>query len=484
MTFRLGGLAGLLLVAAACGPAPSTTPRTSLPATGGDGPSPSVTASAGPTPSGAAPSPSPEPSPSPVTGIVPGSVDRTSLGITASYAVDATIAVRTGSLDVTTVITARNDSGDGIDRLELNTIAAALGGMVITGATVDGGSVSPTVADQTILVPLGGILPAGASTTVRIAYQATLRRGLAGSDWMFTRSNGTLAMYRWIPWISRAVPFDRPNQGDPFVTPSSPSVEVELLTDQPMVLAAPAADLVKVAAGAGSAWSFTMQNVRDVSLVLAPDFRLTEREVGGVAIRAYARPGGLSGDRLVSLAEHAISAESRLLNVAYPLPALTVVETEGGFGLESPGLIWIPDDADATNLAYIVHHETAHQWFYGVVGSDQQAEPFADEAAADLLARTALGTIRRSRCAEDDLDRAITAYTRACYYEVIYVQGGLLLDAIRRDIGTERFWTALRGYIEANRNGLSGTKALLDVLRAASPVDLLPLLESRFPSLY
>ena len=51
-------------------------------------------------------------------------------------------------------------------------------------------------------------------------------------------------------------------------------------------------------------------------------------------------------------------------------------------------------------------------------------------------------------------------------------------------MGTNRFWAALGGYVEANRLGIAGTRQLLDALRAASPADLLPILRSRFPDLY
>jgi hypothetical protein len=51
-------------------------------------------------------------------------------------------------------------------------------------------------------------------------------------------------------------------------------------------------------------------------------------------------------------------------------------------------------------------------------------------------------------------------------------------------MGTDRFWTALRDYVEANRFGLGGTRQLLEALRAASPVDLTPTLRARFPDLY
>jgi hypothetical protein len=417
--------------------------------------------------------------------IVPGSVNRTSLSINATYAVDAQIAVGTGIIKVATTITARNDSGAGIDRLELNTLATRLGGtFTITSATVDGSAVAATVSDQTLRVPLGGVLPAGATAQVKIAYRATLRTGLAGptgSSWMFTRYHGTLSMYRWIPWVSLARPFDRPNHGDPFVTPSSPSVSVHLALDKSLVLAAPGASLPTAAS---KSWSFTIANVRDVSIVLAPDFTVTKSTVNGIAVRAYSRPGGYSGTRLGDLARAALSKEAARLAVPYPWASYTVVETAGGYGLESPSMIWIPSNTLSSNLTYLVYHETAHQWFYGMVGNDQQREPFADEGAADMLARTVLGTLRGSRCAKDELDRKITGYSSSCYYETIYVQGANKLNSLRSTIGTTKFWTAIKTYLNANKFKLAGSKQLLEAIRASTTINLVPTLHARFPTLY
>ncbi len=433
-----------------------------------------------------APSPDPEPSAGPgaaTTAILPGSVKRSTLDISATYHVNAAITVRTGALDVTTRIVATNVSGDGVDRLELNTIAARLGGIKVT-ATVDDVPVKVTVRDQTLLVPLGGILPSGASATVSISYRATLRSGIADGDWMFTRNGGTIALYRWIPWVSRALPFDRPNYGEPFLTVSSPRVDVEVLTDTPMTLAAPALDVDEYAAGAGNYWSFGLINVRDVSIVLSPDFRVATGKVDGIPIRAFTTPGGLSPTQLVQEAVAAISGQSDLLGVKYPWTTLTIVETPGGVGIEAPGIIWIPDRLDLRNRTYALAQSVAHQWFEALVGNDQRNEPFADEAPADLLARTTLGTLRATRCARAALDKSIGSYSRTCYYEVVLVQGGRLLDDLRRRMGSKAFWAAMRTYIEANRNGLGGTRQLLDALQAGSSVNLLPLIRPRFPSLY
>lgn len=476
----------LALSVAACSilPSESRPPApTTVVAGETDTPPPSLEATPAPTESPVV-EPSPAASEPPLTGIVPGSVNRTSLRLDVTYDVKTLITVASGKVEMATLLRITNASGDGIDRLELNTIAARLDGLRITESTVDDAPVKVKVEGQTLVVPLGGILPDGASTAVRVGYRATLRPRLSGSDWMFSRAGGTLAMHRWIPWISRKTPFDRPNDGEPFVTPTSAKVDVEIVTDERMDLAAPADKIVEVPAGSGRAWAFSMENVRDVSVVLAPSFNVVKAQSAGVPIRVYTRPGSSNQARLLALARDAVRASSDQLDVDYPWPGLAVVETQGGESLETPALVWLPRTENALNRTYMVHHEIAQQWFSGLVGNNQQAEPFADEAMADLMARTTLGLLRPSRCPTARLDRALTAYSGNCYYETIFVQGGLVLDDIRSRMGSGRFWGAVRAYLENNAHGIGGTRQLLGALQEASDVNLEPLLRARFPALY
>ena len=112
-------------------------------------------------------------------------------------------------------------------------------------------------------------------------------------------------------------------------------------------------------------------------------------------------------------------------------------------------------------------------------------EPFADEAAADFAARYVLGLRRASRCAKATLDRSIYAYSAACYYEKIYIQGGNLLDDARRRMGSTAFWAALRGYMAANRDRIVTTATLLHALDAGTSLDLgRTLFGPRFPRIY
>ncbi len=411
-------------------------------------------------------------------GLVPGSVDRTSLLLTAEYDVALTLGFDNRSMRVESVMTVRNDSGEPIDRVELNTIAARLGKMKLGVVTVGGSPVSAVVDDQTIVVPLGGILGAGASVQIAVAYSATLGSSVSGSSWLFTRTNGIVNAYRWLPWVSRNVPFDRPNHGDPFITPASPRVRVAITSDRALVFATTGERV----AASGLRQTFEARDVRDFIFTAAPDYTSISSTVGGTTIRVYYRPGG-PAQAILAAAKQAVARMEPLVG-DYPYDTYDLAQTAGGYGMEAPGLTWIPSGVASANLSYLVHHETAHQWFYGVVGSDQSAEPFTDEAATDFLARHVMGQRRASRCSTDRLDLSIYKYSSACYYEVVYIQGGNFLDDIRKRMGTTAFWRAMRAYVEANQYGMAPTKALLDTLDDNTTLDLVPIFEPRFPRLY
>jgi hypothetical protein len=426
---------------------------------------------------------SPEPEPDRSAGpaavasaIRPGTVNRSSLDLDATYGVTLRVNWSTRSVLVGTTIVVTNTSGAAIDRLELNTIAAKLGGISLRGIAVDGTAVTATVSDQTIHLPLGGILDPGATATVRITYRATLRSTTSGSTWLFTRANGVLEMHRWIPWISRPTPFDRPNHGDPFVTPVSPHVRVRIISDRVIRWATTGEQIGSTDADI----TFDATNVRDFAIVGAPDFHRTSTTVGNVAVRVSYR-SGFPASTVLSAARTALSREAARLG-PYPYRTYELAQTAAGYGMESPGLTWIPTGAGS--LGYLVAHETAHQWFYGIVGNDQARNPYADEAAADMVARNILGLRRASRCSTARLDLTIYQYSSACYYEVIYIQGGNFLDDLRKSMGTTAYWNAIRGYLAANRFELSSTERLLAAIDAGTSLDFRSRYHSRFPSIY
>jgi len=431
----------------------------------------------GPDSSPAPGTPPPDPAPS-TSAIVPGSVDRTSIDLVATYDAAVNLWFDARRLRVDESIRVTNRSGAGLDRVELNTIAAPLGNMRLGQTDVDGEVVAARVADQTIVVPLGGVLPDGAAATLRVRYQATIPATLAGSSWMFTRVGDIVQASRWLPWVGLRHPFGRPNHGDPFFTALSPSVRVRITTDRRLVIATPG----RRTAVDGLTQTFEAQNVRDFHIVASPSFSIHERKVGDWTLRAYVR-GGFQTDRILDWAADGLRKMSRLAG-DYPYPRFTIAQTAGGYALEGPGMIWIPTGLSGSRLRWNVYHETAHQWFYGVVGSDGALDPFADEAVATHLGQVVSGIWRTTTCAQRRLDLSIYRYGEACYFGQIYLHGANVLERLRDRMEPGEYWRAVRAYVAEHRFGIGSTRELLATLQAFTARDLEPILARWFPSLY
>src|SRR4029079_18301472 len=83
----------------------------------------------------------------------PGSVNRTSMDLRAEYTVGVHLSFGKRTFNVDEVVVATNTSGVAIDRLELNTAVARLGGLRITAASVAGGGVPAPTSHQTVPLP-------------------------------------------------------------------------------------------------------------------------------------------------------------------------------------------------------------------------------------------------------------------------------------------------------------------------------------------
>ena len=180
----------------------------------------------------------------------------------------------------------------------------------------------------------------------------------------------------------------------------------------------------------------------------------------------------------------------------FPYTELDIVSTPTlALGIEYPGIIAITSriyDVDSEYrgapasiyMESTVAHEVGHQWFYGLVGSDGARDPYADEASATFLGGVASGIWRSTSCPEKRLDLSIYKYSNACYFGQIYVQGGNVLRDVRQAMGSPAYWRGIREYVANHRFGIGSTEALFETLQANTGVNLRPILEPRFPSLY
>lgn len=408
-----------------------------------------------------------------------GQPDRTSLDLEATYVARARLTWKAGKIAAHTAIHIRNTSGGPIEHLELNAIPARIGRMHLGGVTVDGANAHARIVGQTIMVPLGRTLGVGETTDVAVDYVAWFRTGDAGHDFLWSHSNGVISAYRWIPWVSRKTTYETGWHGDPFVTPISPSVRVTLTADVALRYATSG----HVVSHSGKTWTYAATNVRDFNFTAARDYHVLtgKSNDGDTTIQVFTRT--LNGHVILKWAKRAMADYERRIG-EYPYPTLTYGESSGGIGMESPAHIWLPHRFNSAILPFLVGHETAHQWFYAVVGNDQTTDPFADEAVAELLDRNLFDYYRGSRCSKSRLDLTMYQYTSSCYYEQIYIQGTNWLAGIRDRMGATAFWNALSGYWHDQKWQISSNRKLLQAIRAAAGDWVLPRFHARFPSLY
>jgi len=128
---------------------------------------------------------------------------------------------------------------------------------------------------------------------------------------------------------------------------------------------------------------FHAEDVHDFCWVADPDFSLVQDSLGPTVINVLVRKGDEKKWRDVPSFAYKALAHYGAHYGAYPYGQLTVVDASlaAGGGMEYPNLVVIssPPVPFTRLLEDVVIHETGHQWFYGMLGSNEIAEAWLDE---------------------------------------------------------------------------------------------------------
>ena len=107
---------------------------------------------------------------------------------------------------------------------------------------------------------------------------------------------------------------------------------------------------------------------------------------------------------------------------------------------------------DSTPLVAV--HETAHQWFYAMVGDSQDLHAWLDEAFASYAEQLVNNDPPPATALTEPgvVDRAdlFLRRRRGQYYSVTYDKGAAALHAARAAAGPAAFDAAIRCYVDAN----------------------------------
>ena len=202
-------------------------------------------------------------------------------------------------------------------------------------------------------------------------------------------------------------------------------------------------------------FSFASPAVRDFALCISDRYQAVQAMENGTLITVYTSADSAAPNaakEALRYAKRAIAHFSKTYGT-YPYPSFTVAEVDFPFqGAEYPALVMLGKDqlsADGDALEWTIAHETAHQWWYAVVGSDSIHQAWQDEALCEYSALSYMeayyGRARREALQFERMETAmrITFPKGATpgsplhyfsgteeYYVLVYQRGGAMLATL------------------------------------------------------
>lgn len=313
------------------------------------------------------------------------------------------------------------------------------------GHTSAAGTAIVATLDFTLLLPVPFVNRLGSDgQTAWWGSGAPLLAWVRGSGWVRTPAVDSLAEMS----VSEAAATDVT-----VIAPNSDSVIANGLASTPVSVSS-----------TQRSWHFVNPEARDVLVVVGPLQVVSSTvatQAGPVTVRVAQAP------HLVGSPDQTMQELQRALPLLvehygpYPFSTLSVVSVPGlyGSGIEYPGMYLLGEDADQS----VVSHESAHMWFYGLVGDDQSLHPWLDEAfatAAEQLVDVELfhGTLALQPAAEQALtdtravDSPVSAFVSdpLSYDGIVYTKGAAALVKARIAAGAAPYDAAIRCYLNAN----------------------------------
>jgi aminopeptidase N len=235
---------------------------------------------------------------------------------------------------------------------------------------------------------------------------------------------------------------------------------------------------------------------RDFYLAASSDYEVITKESNGVILRFYTKRNLQKG------AEYALEVAAKAIEIygnryaPYPYSELDFVSTPTlALGIEYPGMIAITDwiiEPDNRYLEGTIAHEVGHQWFYNLVGNDQLDDPWLDESLTQFATlqyftdeynqagKDGFSADLESRWARVDkknipIGLPVRNYTDKEYGAIVYGRGPLFFNALRDEIGSEKFDLFIKNYVKNNAWKISTPEILKAQAEQVCGCNLTPL---------
>ena len=265
------------------------------------------------------------------------------------------------------------------------------------------------------------------------------------------------------------------SNGDPFYSDVA-NYEVEFKCNKDLIVATSGIITNKLEEENEMVYSIKGEKIRDFCMVLSNNFEKVSAKVDNVTVNYFGYLSDADLNENLNFSIDCLKTYNSLFG-DYPYKELNVVKSNFVHGgMEWPNLVMISDDiTKSEDFKYVIAHEIAHQWWYGVIGNNQYDHAWLDEGLTEYstylfyqnnpkyglnyeeMVKNACDNYKFfvkiynqiNGNVDTSMDRALNEFdTEPEYVHLTYTKGVLLFDSLRQSLGDNKFFKTLKNYFE------------------------------------
>ncbi len=265
--------------------------------------------------------------------------------------------------------------------------------------------------------------------------------------------------------------------GDPFYSDMA-NYSVNITYDSSFTLASTGNSQSQSTQNGKTTTNITARAVRDFGFVLSKKFTVISQKTGKTTVKYYYYDDDKAQESLQAGVD-AIETFNNLFG-EYPYESYSIVETNFVHGgMEYPNLVYISDKCEThEDYVNVIVHETAHQWWYNLVGSNACEYAWMDEGLTEFstLLFYRHNNTKYPKDTRESLNSSLSSFllfADICksvygkfdcsmsrnvndfasdmeYTYITYVEGVLFFDNLEENVGEKNFLKALKQYFKQN----------------------------------
>lgn len=275
--------------------------------------------------------------------------------------------------------------------------------------------------------------------------------------------------------------------------------EVRLTTFDSVVVASSGKRVSTIESDGKVTHTYKGEKIRDFAFCLSEKYHTVSAVYGATLITAY----GFSeeeSEKVLSIGQKAFALFSEKYGkYNHPTFSIALCELDVG-GMEYDGVVYVDRTLKGMDQERVIAHETAHEWWYGAVGSNPTEYAWLDEGLAEYSVMEYIEKYYGREQREKDIQTAQNAYTAFCsalksikgkgdlpltqsvtkfnslyeYVTVTYTKGMLFYQNLRSILGEKRLDNGLKKYYSYFNGKIATPRDLQETLGDSARLDLAP----------